>query len=140
VVSPGLRLSVAVIPINVVRVCASRCRTRTVVRSRLRGAAALSLSFLLVAAASVHAQAPQAASPDRRSPLSEVAHNFTSWLNRVTGSSAPHHRATSLLPLPRPRPADHLSPPVASNKELSTLAPAPTAPKNKAPLPVLIND
>jgi hypothetical protein len=118
----------------------ARRRTRTIVRTGVTGAAALVLSYLLLAA-TVEAQAPQAL-PEKRSPLSEIAHDFTSWLKRSTGAGATHQRATtsSSLPLPRPRPVEQRPLPLASNKEPSQ-APVPStaATKNKAP-PVLIND
>ena len=138
-VSPLVRLSTALIPINVVRYAlGARSRTRIIVRIRLTRAATLTLWFLLLTAASVHAQAPQAVLPERRSPLSEITHDFTAWLSHVTGS-ANHHRAALSPPLPRSRPAELAPAPVASNKEPSELAPASVAPKKKTPA-VLIND
>ena len=77
---------------------------------------------------------------------------FTAWLSHVTGASANHHRATLSPPLPRPRPAEPAPAPVASNKDPAALAsaavaskkirqlvPVPVAPKKKTPA-VLIND
>jgi hypothetical protein len=109
------------------------------VRTRLTGVATLSVLFLLSAAASI-AQTPQAAPPQSRSPLSEIAHDFTSWLSRVTASPAHHHRATSSLPLPRPRPVEQPATPLASNKGPSELTAAPATPRSKTPPSILIND
>src|SRR5260370_29758359 len=114
------------------------CRARTIVRIRVTRAATLTLWSLLLTGASVHAQAPQAAT-EGGSPLSEIAHDFTAWLSHVTGASANHHRAALSPPLPRPRPAALAPAPVASNKDPSELAPVPVAPKKKTPA-VLIND
>ena len=88
--------------------------------------ATFSLCFLLLTAASVHAQAPQPVLPETRSPLSEIAHKFTSWLNHVTDAGAKHQGAASSPPLPRPRPAE--------------LASAPVVSKKKTPTPLQIND
>ena len=111
-------------------------------RIRAIRVAKLTLWFLLLTGASVHAQAPQAA-PERGSPLSEIAHDFTAWLGHVTGAGAKNHRAAVSPPLPLPRPAALAPAPVASNKDPSelvpVLAPVPVAPKKKTPA-VLIND
>ena len=115
-------------------------------RIRAIRVAKLTLWFLLLTGASVHAQAPQAA-PERGSPLSEIAHDFSAWISHVTGASAKQHRAAlspaSSPPLPRPRPAALAPAPLASNKDPSelapVLAPVPVAPKKKTPA-VLIND
>ena len=47
-------------------------------RLRALGAVTFSLSFLLLAAASVHAQAPPPEPPETPPPLSGIAHNFIS--------------------------------------------------------------
>ena len=75
--------------------------------------ATLSLSFLLLAGASVsvHAQAPP---PEASRPASGIAHSFVNWLHHVAGI-APHHRERSMPPRPRPRPAElaqHLTRPI----------------------------
>jgi hypothetical protein len=105
-------------------------------------AATFSLFFLPLTAASVHAQAPPSARPEARSPLSEIAHDVSTWLSHVTGTGgADHRRAASSAPLPRARPTELAAPaPVVLNKESAELAHAPITPKKKAPVPVLIND
>jgi len=113
----------------------------TVVRAKAIGAATLALSFLLLTAGAVRSQAPQPAPGETRSPLSEIAHDFTTWLSHVTGSSPNHHRvASSPPPLPRPRPAEPTPTPVVSNAGPSEPAPAVITPKKKTVAPVLIND
>jgi hypothetical protein len=102
-----------------------------IVRIRAIRVAKLTLWFLLLTSASVHAQAPQAA-PERGSPLSEIAHDFTAWLSHVTGASAKQNRAALSPPLPRPRPSELAPAPVASNKDPAALASAPVA-SNKDP-------
>jgi hypothetical protein len=110
-----------------------------IVRIRAIRVAKLTLWFLLLTSASVHAQAPQAA-PERGSPLSEIAHDFTAWLSHVTGASAKQNRAALSPPLPRPRPSELAPAPVASNKDPAALASAPIAsnkdPAALAPAPV----
>ena len=69
------------------------------------GVATLSLSFLLLAGASVHAQAPPPAPPEASRPTPGVAQSFVNWLHNVAGI-APHRRQRSMPPLPRPRPAE----------------------------------
>ena len=98
------------------------------------GVATLSLSFLLLAGASVQAQAPPPTPPEASRPASGIAHSFVNWLRHVAGI-APHHRQLSIPPLPRPRPADLAATSDApnTNKAPAELAPAPNAP-NKAPL------
>jgi hypothetical protein len=109
------------------------------VRAKLIGAT-LVLSFLLLAAAAVRAQAPQSAPTESRSPLSELAHDFTTWLNRVTDNSANHHRTAPSPPLPRPRPAEATPTPIVSNGGPPQAAPAAALPRKKIVAPVLIND
>jgi hypothetical protein len=107
-------------------------------------AATFSLFFLPLTAASVHAQAPPSARPEARSPLSEIAHDVSTWLSHITGhitgtGGADHHRAASSTPLPRSRPTELAAPaPVVPNS--AELAHAPITPKKKAPVPVLISD
>jgi hypothetical protein len=82
---------------------------------------AFSLSFLLLAFASAHAQATPAAPPEAPSPLSAIA----TCLNHLGDTGAPPHRQTpSSTPLPRPRPAE-LAPALVPSKKLE---------------PILIND
>lgn len=105
-------------------------------RLRVLGAARFSLSFLLLAAASVHAEAPPLpppAPPEAPPPASGFTPPYkiivAQWGERVVPPRpiphVTHHPAASSPPLPRPRPAE--------------LAPAPVAP-NKAPAPVPLND
>ena len=95
-----------------------------------------SLFFLL----SVFALAAQAATngPPAEPPsrLSMLVHDFSTWLNHVTGTRANDHQAgRHSLPLPRPRPAAEPAPkPVASNKEWSEFVPPPAS-KKKRPRP-----
>jgi hypothetical protein len=110
--------------------------------------------FVLSAAGSVHAQQPQPVLPEKRSPFSEIAHDFTTWLTHVTGSGTNDHRRASPPPLPRPRPAELAPTRVTSNKQPAEVAPAPlvsekqslevaptsVAPKKETLAPVLIND
>ena len=110
-------------------------------RAKAIAAATLALSFLLLTAGAVRSQAPQQTSSEARSPLSGIAHEFTTWLSHVTGSSPDHHRATSSTPpLPRPRPAEPAPTPVVSSAAPPEAIPATTPPKKKAVAPVLIND
>jgi hypothetical protein len=122
---------------------------------------------VLSATGSVHAQQPQPALPEERSPFSQIAHDFNTWLHRATGAgaSANHHRPASSPPLmPRPRPAELMPTTVTSDKHPAQAAPAPVvseqqsseaaptsvsptsvsptsaAPNKKTPAPVLIND
>lgn len=108
-------------------------------RVKLIGAT-LALSFLPLAAGAARAQAPQSAPAERQSPLFEIAHDLTTWLNRVTGSSTNHHRVASSPPLPRPRPAEPATTPVVSNGGPSQATPAAALPRKKIVAPVLIND
>jgi len=116
--------------------------------------ATLAVSFVLSAAGPVHAQQPQSALPEQRSPFSEIAHDLTTWLTRVTGTGSHHHPPASSLPLPRPRP-DLMATTAPSNKKQTAAAPtslasekqwsevvttSAPAPKKKSPAPVLIND
>jgi hypothetical protein len=143
------------------------------VQVRVLKATTYSPFLVTLGAASVNAQAPSPARAEPRSPLSAIAHDVSTWFTRVTGTDTRRHRegslpAPSLTPLPRPRPTDLTSVPVAPNtklskpmaapvpsnqepselttatvppnKEPSELTAAPVAPKKKAPAPVLIND
>jgi hypothetical protein len=99
--------------------------------------AALSFFLLLLGFVSVHAQATPAAPPEEASsPFSAIA----TWLNHLGDTDAPPHRRTpSSTPLPRPRPAELVSAPVASNEEWSEFVPPPMS-KNKTPTLLQIND
>jgi len=89
------------------------------------------LVLVTLAAASVDAQAQ---SP--RSPLSGIAHDVSTWFTGVTGTDDSRRREGSLtpllIPLPRPRPTELTSIPVAPNAEPSKPAAAPV-PANQEP-------
>ena len=90
------------------------------------------LVLVTLAAASVDAQAQ---SP--RSPLSGIAHGVSTWFTGVTGTDGSRRREGSLrapllIPLPRPRPTELTSIPVAPNAEPSKPAAAPV-PANQEP-------
>jgi hypothetical protein len=91
--------------------------------------------------------------PEARSPLSEIAHDVSTWLGRLTGTGPGKNRSAPPPPLPRPRPIQppatmasqtepaQLAPtPVLPNKEPEALAHGPIASKKNASAPVLIND
>jgi hypothetical protein len=87
----GASLSTALILANLV--AASRHLSRPAgegLIAMLR-AASFTLAFLLLAAASVHAQ--------------DADSSFLTWLHHV-GRTGAHHRAAASPPLPRPRPAE----------------------------------
>ena len=139
-------LSTALIPVTLVTASRRLARGKGII-VRL-GVATLSLSFLLLAGASVHAQAPPPAPPEASRPTPGIAQSFVNWLHHVAGI-APHRRQRSMPPLPRPRPAELAATsdapdnaPAAQLHSLGArkqtapvvpLAPAPDAP-NKAPL------
>jgi hypothetical protein len=110
-------------------------------KGRVLGIASFSLFFLLSVFAPAHAQeAANGVPSEAPSPLSAIAHDFTTWLNHVAGNGANNHRADRhSSPLPRPA-AELASAPVASNKEWSEFAPSPGASKKKTPTLVQIND
>jgi hypothetical protein len=112
-------------------------------KARVLRTASFSLFFLVSVFAPAHAQAAANGAPSEApSPLSAIAHDFTTWLNHVTGNGANNHRAgRHSSPLPRPRPAaEPASAPVASNKQWSEFVPSPGASKKKTPTLVQIND
>ncbi len=113
--------------------------------------ASFSLFFLLSGCALSHAQVPPSEQTEPPSRLSMFAHDVSSWVDHVitdakhiitdadhtdadhintdgdhVSTGADHHRVTRSPPLPRPRPAE--------------LASAPVASKEKIPTPVQIND
>ena len=72
-------------------------------------AATLSLFLVTLGATSVNAQAPSPARTEARSPLSEIAHNVSTWFSRRTGTDGKQRGslpARLLTPLPRPRPTE----------------------------------
>jgi hypothetical protein len=110
-------------------------RTETV-QVRVLKTTTYSLFLVTLGAASVNAQ-PSPARTEAPSPLSEIAHDISTWFTRTTGTDTRRHRegslpAPSLRPLPRPRPTGLTSVPVPPNKEPSELTTA-TAPPNKEP-------
>ena len=95
-------------------------------------------ALLLLAATAVQAQAPQPTPAEARSPLSEMAHHLTNWLNHVTGNAADHPRLASPPPLPRARPPQPVSAPVVANERPPESG--AVLPNKKAVAPVQIND
>ena len=53
---------------------------------RILKTVALSLFLVTLGVASVNAQAPSPARTEARSPLSEIAHNVSTWFSRRTGT------------------------------------------------------
>ena len=96
-------LSTALIPVTLVTASRRLARGKGII-VRL-GVATLSLSFLLLAGASVHAQAQPPARPEASRPTPGIAQSFVNWLHHAAGM-APHRRERSMPPLPRPRPAE----------------------------------
>jgi hypothetical protein len=112
-------------------------------KARVSRTTSFSLFFLVSAFAPAHAQVIASAAPtEAPSPLSAIAHDFTTWLSHVGGDGANKDRTgRHSVPLPRPRPTTELvSAPVASNKEWSEFVPPPGASNKKTPTPVQIND
>ena len=108
---------------------------------RILRTTSFSLFFLLSGFALVHAQAPPPEPSEAPSRLSMFVHDFTNWLDHVGDTGANHSRVVSHSPpLPRPRPAELASAPVASSQELSEFELAPVASKKKTLMPVQIND
>ncbi len=111
-------------------------RTETV-QVRILKATTYTLFLVTLGAASVNAQAPSPAQTEARSPLSEIAHDVSTWFTRTTGTDTRRHRegslpAPSLKPLPRPRPTDLTSVPVAPSTNPSKPTTAPVS-SNKQP-------
>jgi hypothetical protein len=104
---------------------------------RLLTAVIFSLFLATLGAASVKAQPPSPARTETRSPLAEVAHDISNWFSRVTGTDSNRRRESALpapllRPLPRPRPTDLTSVPLAPNTEPLKPTTAPV-PSNKEP-------
>src|SRR5689334_13710941 len=102
-------------------------------RHKVTRTASFSLFFLLSGFAPAHAQVPPPPEPtEPPSRLSMFAHDVSSWVDHIITDAdhiitgADHHRVTRSPPLPRPRPAE--------------LASAPVASKEKTPTPIQIND
>ena len=110
-----------------------RAAGANMMKARVSRTASFSLFFLVSGFAPAHAQAIASAAPtEAPSPLSAIAHDFTTWLSHVGGANKDRTGRHS-LPLPRPRP-------VVSNMEWSEFVPPPSAFKKKMPTPVQIND
>jgi hypothetical protein len=113
-------------------------------KQKVTRTARFSLFFLLSGFALVHAQVPPPEPTEPPSRLSMFAHDVSSWVDHIITDAkhiitdadhtdadhinivADHHRVTRSPPLPRPRPAE--------------LASAPVASKEKTPAPIQIND
>jgi uncharacterized protein involved in copper resistance len=123
-------------------------------KQRVIRTASFSLFFLLSGFALAHAQVPPPEPTEPPSRLSMFAHDVSNWVDHIItdakhiitdadhtdadhtdadhtdadhiNTGADHHRVTRSPPLPRPRPAE--------------LASAPVASKEKTPTPIQIND
>src|SRR6516164_2273329 len=114
-------------------------------KQRVTRTASFSLFFLLSGFALVHAQVPPPDPTEPPSRLSMFAHDVSNWVDHIitdakhistadhvstaahhVSTGADHDRVTHSPPLPRPRPAE--------------LASAPVASKEKTPTPIQIND
>jgi len=115
-------------------------------KQKVARTASFSLFFLLSGFALVRAQVPPPGPTEPPSRLSMFAHDVSSWVDHIITDAKPiitaadhintaadhvstgadHHRVTRSPPLPRPRPAE--------------LASAPVASKEKTPTPIQIND
>ena len=97
-----------------------------------------SLLFLLLAAASVHAQAPPLSLPSLRE-APRPGQDFLSWLRHLVPTQRSQSRAVSSIPLPRPRPAELTTKPIEPSNAPAELAPASVdpaeAPAELAPAP-----
>jgi hypothetical protein len=126
------------------------------VKQKVTRTASFSLFFLLSGFALAHAQVPPPEPTEPPSRLSMFAHDVSSWVDHIitdakhiitdadhtdadhidadhintnadhVSTGADHHQVTRSPPLPRPRPAE--------------LASAPVASKEKTPTPIQIND
>src|SRR6516164_9810372 len=101
-------------------------------KQKVARTASFSLFFLLSGFALVRAQVPPPEPTEPPSRLSMFAHDVSSWVDHINtdadhvSTGADHHRVTRSPPLPRPRPAE--------------LASAPVASKEQTPTPIQIND
>src|SRR5215468_6358654 len=101
-------------------------------KQKVTRTASFSLFFLLSGFAPVRAQVPPPEPTEPPSRLSMFAHDVSSWVDHIITDAkhiitdADHHQVTRSPPLPRPRPAE--------------LASAPVASKEKTPTPIQIND
>ena len=120
-------------------------------KQRVTRTASFSLFFLLSGFALVHAQVPPPDPTEPPSRLSMFAHDVSNWVDHIitdakhiititdntdadhintdadrVSTGTDHHRLTHSPPLPRARPAE--------------LASAPVASKEKTPAPIQIND
>jgi hypothetical protein len=110
-------------------------------KARVLGVASFCLFFLPSVSAPVHSQEGANGAPSAApSPLSAIAHDFTTWLNHAAGNGAKNHRA-GRPSSPQTRPAPKLaSARVASNNEWSEFVPSPGASKKKTSTLVQIRD
>src|SRR5215470_2939283 len=120
-----------------------RCVGRNMTKASGLRIAGFSLFFLFPLFATAQAQSATNGAPNEApSPLSAIAHDFTTWLNRAAGNGADNHEAgRHQSQLPRPRPAAELaSKPVAPNKAWSEFVTPAGASKKTKPTLVQIND
>src|SRR6516162_9862840 len=95
-------------------------------KQKVTRTASFSLLFLLSGFALVHAQVPPPEPTEPPSRLSMFAHDVSNWLDHIITDAnhvvtgADHHRVTHSPPLPRPRPAELASAPVASKEKTPT--------------------
>jgi len=145
---PGVCLSIALVSSE-----AARCGGAIMMKLRAIRTASFSLCFLLSSFALVHAQVPPPEPTEPPSRLSMFAHDVSNWVDHMitdakhiitdadhistdadhintdadrVSTGTDHHRLTHSPPLPRARPAE--------------LASAPVASKEKTPTPIQIND
>jgi hypothetical protein len=132
---PGVCLSIALVSSE----CLRCCRGAIMMKQKVTRTASFSLFFLLSGFALAHAQVPPPEPTEPPSRLSMFAHDVSSWVDHIitdakhiitdadhVSTGADYHRVTRSPPLPRPRPAE--------------LASAPVASKEKTPTPIQIND
>jgi len=149
---PGVCPSIALVSSECLRSVLSG-QGAIIMKQRVIRTASLSLFFLLSGFAPVHAQVSSPESTEPPSRLSMFAHDVSNWLDHIitdakhiitdadhintdadhistdadhVSTGTDHHRVTHSPPLPRPRPAELVSAPVAS--------------KEKTPMPIQIND
>jgi len=100
--------------------------------------ASFSLAFLLVFAPAHVQAANSGTASEAPSPLSAIAHDFTTWLNHAAGNGANNRRAgRHASPSPRPAAAQACTS-AAPNKQWSEFITPPGA--SKKTTPVQIND
>jgi hypothetical protein len=90
--------------------------------TRVLKIATFSLSLLLSAAVSVHAQAQQPPRPASREAARPTTQDFLGWLRQFAPTPRRQSREVPFPPLPRPRPAELTATPMEPMSE--KLAPA----------------